>query len=104
VEYLLGALGADLAQGLQVRASRVGIRVENLELQLSGRLDNIFVYLGAESSGHSGFSRISGTAHVRADADEATLQALWREVLAASPLLQTLSRPVETEINLQSFR
>jgi hypothetical protein len=103
VEYLLGALGADLAQGLQVRASRAGIRIENIEVSLAGQLDNIFVYLGEEDSGHSGFRQISGTAHVQADADDAALQALWEQVLAASPVLQTILRPLETQIRLQSF-
>lgn len=100
VEYLIGALGACLAQGLQLRASQRGIRVENIEVQLDGQIDNIYVFLGLESSGHPGLSALRGSVYVQADAPEAELQQLWQEVLSASPLAQSLLRPVEIEMKL----
>jgi uncharacterized OsmC-like protein/TusA-related sulfurtransferase len=98
VEYVLGALGACLAMGFQMHASRRGIQVEALEISLSGQIDNIFVFLGLEQDGHSGFRAISGTLYVRADTDEDTLQALWQHTLTASPLANTLVRPVALDI------
>lgn len=100
VEYVLGALGACLAQGLQLRASQRGIRIDNIGVQLDGRIDNIYVFLGLETSGHPGFSALRGKAYVQSDAAAEVLQALWREVLAASPVAQTLMRPVALEIDL----
>jgi uncharacterized OsmC-like protein len=101
VEYVLGALGACLAMGFQVHASRCGIQVEALEIALSGQIDNIFVFLGLEQTGHSGFRAITGTLYVRADAEEETLQQLWRQTLAASPVTNTLARPVSLDIAMQ---
>jgi uncharacterized OsmC-like protein/TusA-related sulfurtransferase len=101
VEYVLGALGACLAMGFQVHASRHGIQVEALEISLSGQIDNIFVFLGVEESGHSGFRAITGTLYVRADAEEETLQEIWRQTLAASPVTNTLARPVTLDIAMQ---
>jgi uncharacterized OsmC-like protein/TusA-related sulfurtransferase len=98
VEYVLGALGACLAMGFQIHASRRGVQVEALEISLSGQIDNIYVFLGIEQDGHSGFRAINGTLYVRADADEDTLQAIWQQTLAASPLVNTLVRPVTLDI------
>jgi uncharacterized OsmC-like protein/TusA-related sulfurtransferase len=100
VEYVLGALGACLAMGFQMHASRRGIQVEALEISLSGQIDNIFVFLGVEQDGHSGFRAITGTLYVRADAAEDTLQEIWRHTVAASPLTNTLVRPVQVEVTM----
>ena len=100
VEYVLGALGACLAMGFQIHASRRGVQVEAVEISLSGQIDNIYVFLGVEQEGHSGFRAISGTLYVRADADEDILQAIWQQTLAASPLVNTLARPVALDISM----
>ena len=71
VEYLLGALGADLVNGFAAHAERASIPVDALELSLSGRLGNALVYLGViGEEGNPGFSRISGTLYVSADAED----------------------------------
>jgi uncharacterized OsmC-like protein/TusA-related sulfurtransferase len=98
VEYVLGALGACLAMGFQIHASRRGIQVEAVEISLSGKIDNIFVFLGVEQEGHSGFEAITGTLYVRAEADEEILQEIWRHTVAASPVANTLVRPVHLDI------
>ncbi len=101
VEYVLGALGACLAQGFQIRASQRNITIDEMEISLSGQIDNIFVFLGTEQTGHSGFKTISGTLYVQADADEEVLQAMWQATLAASPVTNTLTRPVDVNITLR---
>jgi uncharacterized OsmC-like protein/TusA-related sulfurtransferase len=100
VEYVLGALGACLAMGFQIHASRRGVQVEAIEISLSGQIDNIYVFLGVEQEGHSGFRAVSGTLYVRADADEDLLHAIWQQTLAASPLVNTLARPVALDISV----
>ena len=101
VEYVLGALGACLAMGFQIHASRRGVQVEGLEIALSGQIDNIFVFLGIEPAGHSGFRTISGTLYVQADADEELLQEIWQHTVAVSPVTNTLARPVNMDIALR---
>src|SRR4051812_17002280 len=46
IEYLLGALGADLTNSFLRNAASHGISVDGLELALSGRLENPLVYVG----------------------------------------------------------
>lgn len=101
VEYVLGALGGCLALGFQVRASRAGVTIEALEIALQGGLDNVLSYLGLEEGGHSGFAAITGTAYVQAAAEEETLQALWAETLARSPVANSLGRPVALAVPLR---
>jgi uncharacterized OsmC-like protein/TusA-related sulfurtransferase len=103
VEYVLGALGACLAMGFQIHASRRGVQVEGLEIALSGQIDNILVFLGIEPVGHSGFRTISGTLYVQADADEALLQEIWQHTVAVSPVTNTLARPVSMDIALRQI-
>lgn len=98
VEYLLGALGSCLAMGLQIRASRQNVHIEQLEISLNGKIDNIFVFLGAETEGHSGFKAITGVAYVSSDANLEVLERLWRETLLASPVLNSLAHEAEISI------
>ena len=104
VEYVLGALGACLALTFQIRASQQKIQIDELEISLSGQIDNIFVFLGTageQQTGHSGFKEISGTLYVQSDADPQTLEALWKETLAVSPVTNTLMRPAQINIPLR---
>lgn len=101
VEYVLGALGACLAIGFQLHASRRGIQIDEIEIALNGQIDNIFVFIGAEKDGHSGFSQVTGTVYVRADADEQVLEAIWQETLKSSPVANTLLHPVHMGIDLR---
>lgn len=101
VEQVLGALGACLAMGFQIGASQRGLAVDQLEISLSGEIDNIFVFLGTETEGHSGFSKVTGTVYVESDADEDEMAALWRQVVAASPVAQSLLRGVALDVALR---
>ena len=101
VEYVLGALGSCLAMGLQIHASRQGIQIDELEISLGGQIDNIYVFLGIEQEGHSGFRNITGTLYVRANADAAVLQDLWRHTLAVSPMMHTLTHQTALDITMQ---
>jgi uncharacterized OsmC-like protein len=102
VEYLLGALGGDLANGFQACASERGVQVDDIELKLSGRLHNPLVYLGViGETGDPGFAEITGTLYVSADADEDTLKAIWQTTLERSPIANTLKRGLSLRIDLR---
>ena len=76
--------------------------IDDLELSLAGRLDNVLVHLGvAGEHGHAGLKSITGTIYVSSDADEATIEALWKATLARSPLFATLSRSADVSISLR---
>ena len=101
VEYVLGALGACLAMGFQIHASRRGIHIEEMEISLSGQIENIFIFIGTEMDGHSGFKQITGTAYVRADAAEQELKSIWQQTIKASPVANTLLHPAKLEIAMR---
>ena len=101
VEYLIGALGGDLACGLQRAADAEGIALHGIEITLNGRLDNILTHLGVVGEqGHPGFAAIDGTAYIATDADESAVARAWRRTLARSPLYGTLTRCVDVSIKL----
>lgn len=102
VEYLLGILGGDLLSGFAAQAGRQGVLVYELEVTVSGRLNNPLVHLGViGEEGHPGFEAIAGTLYVSADAEEEDLEGVWRETLRRSPLVNTLRRAVELTLALQ---
>lgn len=101
IELLLTSLGGCLAVGFQWRASRQGIDIEGLEVTLSAGADNILVFLGVEDTGHPGLAEVECTAYVRARADDETLASLWRETVARSPVLSSLTQPVEITATLK---
>ncbi|MSS70092.1 MAG: OsmC family peroxiredoxin [Candidatus Latescibacteria bacterium] len=102
VEYLLGALGGDLVSGFRAQAARQRVTVDAVELTLSGRLNNVLTHLGVVGeAGHPGFEAITGTLYVSADADEATLETVWRTTLERSPLVHTLTRCVALSLTLR---
>jgi uncharacterized OsmC-like protein len=99
IELLLSALGGCLAVGFQWRASRRGITVHQLEVSLQARADDILAYLAVESAkGHPGLAAIEGALWIDCDADDATVQALFAETVARSPVAQTLLRGVPLRI------
>ena len=102
VEYLLGALGADLACGFARQADRRGVSPDALEVSISGRLNNPLRVLGViGETGHAGFEMIRATLYVSADADQAVLQQIWTDVLACSPTVNTLRLAVDLQLDLQ---
>lgn len=101
VEYVLGALGACLTMGFQMRASQRKIQIDEVEISLTGQIDNIFVFLGTERNGHSGLAQVTGTLYVKSNADEEILDELWSETLAASPITNTLTHNAAINIGLR---
>ncbi|MBI2855699.1 MAG: OsmC family protein [Chloroflexi bacterium] len=102
VEYVLGALGACLATGFVLNASRQGIEIRNLEVALDSTQDNVFTFLGIGDEGHSGLDAITAKLFVQADADEETLRRIWEHTVKTSPVGNSLTRAVslKTEVDV----
>lgn len=100
VEYVLGALGACLATGFVLNATKRGIEIYNLEVALEGEIDNILTFLGLSEEGHSGYREISAKLYVSAEADRETLEGIWEETLKTSPVGNSLSRTVAIKPSL----
>ncbi len=93
-EYLLGAYGACLTTGFVLNATKRGVKLRNLEVTVDGRIDNILTFLGLSEDGHPGYREVVAKAYVDADTDDATVQEIWRETVASSPVGNSLTRAV----------
>jgi uncharacterized OsmC-like protein len=101
VEYLLGALGADLTNSFAKEVSRRGIEIDGLELALSGSIDNVLVHLGViGEEGEPALRKVRGTLYVSADTEEQALREAWHSTLQRSPVANTLKHAAEIEIKL----
>ena len=91
LEYLLGALGADLVNGLVALARERRVDVDHAEAVVIGHLGDPLAYLGVVGAGgHPGLARASIKIYASSSDDEEGVRRLWQEVLRRSPLLQTL--------------
>lgn len=91
VEFVLGALGADLAATFAACCDRRGLVLDDLELTTSGRLHDVFAHLGS-SDGDPSFAAIVVKCFATSSADESELQAAWTEATRRSPLCTTLAK------------
>ena len=101
LEYVLGALGADLAVGFAGHARRNGLLVDQVEATVQGELNDPLAALGVVGTkGHPGIERIQVTVYLSSLEPQARLLELWEESLRASPLLQTLRAACTVELKV----
>jgi uncharacterized OsmC-like protein len=98
VEQLLGALGSCLAIGYTANASLRGIQIEDLRIELEGHID-LPVFLGLHE-GYAGYSGISVSVYLKADASRETLEELHQQVLKTSPVGQTIENAIPLRATL----
>jgi uncharacterized OsmC-like protein len=103
LEYLLGSLGGCLVMGFQIHASREGIEIDQAELSLSAKPENLLVFLGLEERGHSGLTDIKGTLYAESDAPFEKLQEIWQHTLRVSPVANTLLRGAQLNLEIRSL-
>ena len=102
LEYLLGAIGADLAGGLQVIARRRRLRVNEIEAVVSGEVNNPLTYLGVVGEeGHPGLEQAAVTVFVSSPEREERVRCAWKEALRRSPLVQTLKSAVRLDLDVK---
>ncbi len=94
VEYVLSALGGCLTVGFILKATKNNIRVDNLEVSLEGRIDNILTFLDLSDQGHPGYREITAKLYVSSPADPKTIEEIWRKTVETSPVGNTLARNV----------
>jgi uncharacterized OsmC-like protein len=95
VEYVLSALGGCLTVGFILNATRRRVKVDDLEISLEGRIDNILTFLGLSKEGHPGYREIKAKLFVRANIDPRTIEEIWNETLETSPVGNTLAKNVK---------
>lgn len=94
VQYVLSALGGCYVVGFILNATKRGVKVDDLEVALEGRLDNILNFFGLSDKGHPGYREIKAKLYARTSADRAVVEEIWKDTVATSPVSNTLSRNV----------
>lgn len=95
VETLLAALGSCVAGTYAAHATAHGVRVDGLEVSVESAIDlNGFLQLAPTPAGLEG-ARV--TIRVRTDADDDQLEEIRRIVSQASPVYDSVRRPVSIE-------
>jgi hypothetical protein len=101
LEYVLGALGADLAAGFAGHARRSGVLVDHVEAVVRGELNDPLAAVGVVGAkGHPGIERVRVTVYVSSIEPPARLLELWEDGLRASPLLQTFRAAFAVELTV----
>jgi hypothetical protein len=102
LEYVLGAIGADIVNGLQALARKQRLELDHVEAVVQGELNNPLTYLGViGEDGHPGLEKVSVKVYVASLEAEEELQRVWQEMLARSPLVRTFQAAIHFELHMQ---
>ena len=99
VELLLAALGSCLSVGYAANAAAMGIELHDLRFDLEGDVD-LRGFLGIAEDVRPGYSSVSCTVYIDADASEEELAELRERVESTSPLMDTIMNAVPLETDL----
>lgn len=100
VEYLLVALGGALSTGFANECRRAGLQMDDVEITVAGRLDDVLVSLGIDSGGDPGFSAITVKCFASTLEDESSVRACWERTLSTSPIAATLRKACDLHCRL----
>lgn len=102
LEYVLGAVAADVIASFQKLAHRQRLDVEQVEALVHGELDNPLMHLGVVGeAGHPGLSVLKVKCYVSSLDDEEQVHKVWSEALKRSPLATTFMDAGTLEISLE---
>jgi hypothetical protein len=102
VEYLLGALAADVLNGFRIEAKRRRLHLDGAEATVEGRLDNPLTHLNViGESGHPALTEATVKVYASSFDPEESLRSAWADSLERSPLVRTLRPTVKLVLDLQ---
>jgi uncharacterized OsmC-like protein len=99
VEYLLAALAGDLTTGFATECAKSNLQVDDIEMTISGKLNNILAHLGLEE-GDPSFASIELKLFASSFDDEAKIRNAWEKTIQHSPLAATLKKAVDIKFKL----
>jgi uncharacterized OsmC-like protein len=94
VEYLLAALAGDLTTGFATECAKSNLQVDDIEMTINGKLNNILAHLGLEE-GDPSFASIEMKLFVSSFEDETKVREAWDRTIKRSPLAATLKKAVD---------
>jgi hypothetical protein len=102
LEYLLAALGIDLASGIRHAARRRRVEVDDVEVVIHGSLGDPLRFLRAVGAdGDPALASIDAKVYIGSLEEQGVVSELWDEVLAVAPVVNTLRRAARLELVYQ---
>ena len=99
LEYVLGAIAADVVVGLRRLARRRRVDVDRVEALVHGRVDNPLTFLQVVGEeGHPGLVAVVLKVYVSSIDPPDRVNAVWEETLRTSPLVRTFQDSVKLEL------
>ena len=99
LEYLFGALAGALTTGFASECARAGLEVDDIEISLSGSLNNILAHMGLEE-GDPSVKTVELKCFASTFDDEEKVKEAWQRTVDRSPLAATLQKAVELQLKL----
>lgn len=103
-QLLLAAVGTCLSVGLAANATAKGIKIEDLEIETEGEIDNILTFLGLSEEGHPGYKDVRLKVYLKADAPPEVLKELTEYSVKTSPFCNTIVRQVNLTTELHTAK
>ena len=98
-EYLLASLNACMTVGYAAQCAVRGIVLESLEIETDGDID-LRGFLGLDPSVPPGYQRLNTTVRIKGGATREQFAEVHQAVMATSPNLFNVSRPVDVKPTL----
>jgi|SRR5690625_218071 len=98
MDYLIASLNACLTVGFKSIASRNKVIIDEMELTLRGKLNNVLYHLGIEETGDPSIEKITGSFYVTSPNEDDELEEVWKLTLKRSPIYQTLIKSTDIDI------
>jgi len=102
-EQLLSTIGGCLTVGFVLNATTRDIRIDELEIVMEGSFENIRKWAGVVDEGNPGYDIIKAKCFVKADAEKAVLQDIWRLAIEGSPVTQTVVKGAKLETEFEAI-
>jgi uncharacterized OsmC-like protein/TusA-related sulfurtransferase len=99
VEYLFGALAGSLTTAFATECAKENLDVDDIEISLSGSLNNVLAHIGIEE-GDPSINSIDLKCFASTFEDEKQVKAVWERTVQRSPIAATLSKAVELNLKL----
>ena len=102
VEMLAATFAADVVTGFQMLASRRRLGVGDVEARAEATIAHPLAHLGVVGEeGEPHVSRLTLRAYISSFESPEVIAEAWNEALRRSPLVNTLARAAELDINFQ---
>lgn len=99
LEYVFGALAGSLTTAFASDCARHNLEVDDIELTLTGTLNNVLAHMGLED-GDPSIARIECKCFASTFDDEEKVRAVWQQTVARSPIVATLQKSVDLQLKL----